>query len=169
MIKKTTHEDMRQMAFDSIPRKSFVIEVGCSSGNFAELMRNTEHRYIGVDIQQNKINEAKIKFPEMDFRCCDITKNLNILKQATVVVSFQCLEHIKEDLAVMKAVPFGANMFISVPNRTYKGHVRWYELEGWRERFKQYMQFKEIITIQHPVKKNNRAFLFKGIRNNESN
>ena len=161
----TTHDEMRKIAYEYIPRKSSVVEIGCSSGNFAELIRGTEHQYIGVDILSEKINEARKSFPDMNFVNCDITKNLYILEQATTVVSFQCLEHIKEDLKVINAIPFGLLVILSVPNRQYKGHVRWYELEGWEERYRPYIEFMSVTTIQHPKKPNNRSFLFRGLRN----
>ena len=169
MIITANHSEMRTVALAFIPRKSTIVEVGCSSGNFAELIKDTEHRYIGVDIQSDKINEARKKLPEMNFVNCDITKNLYIVERASTFISFQCLEHIKDDKKVINAISFAATVIFSVPNREYKGHIRWYELEGWKKRFEPYIAMKEVITIQHPKKPNNRSFLFKGIRNNESN
>jgi len=169
MIIKTTHEEMRRMALESIPRKSIVLEIGCSSGNFAEIIRRTEHGYIGVDIQTGKINEAQKKLPDMTFINCDITKNLKLLKKANVIVSFQCFEHIKKDLKLLKAIQPNTRLLISVPNRKYKGHVRWFEADGWEKRFSPFIDIHDVITIQHPTKKNNRSFLFKGVKGrNES-
>ncbi len=165
MIVTTTQDEMRIMALEWIPRQSHIVEVGCSSGNFAELIQRTEHRYTGIDILSDKIKEARKKFPDMNFVNCDIIKNLYMLHQATTVVSFQCLEHIKEDLKLIKEIPWGSIVIISVPNRKYKGHVRWFEEDGWTERFDPYITLNDAITIQHPKKPNNRSFLFRGIRN----
>jgi len=161
----TTQDEMRKMAFELISDGESIVEVGCSSGNFAALLKDRKHSYIGVDILSEKINEARKKFPNMNFVNCDIIQNLYILKQATTVVSFQCLEHIKDDLKLINAIPFGTITIISVPNRNYKGHVRWFEVDGWSERFSPYIELDEPIIIQHPKKPNNRAFLFTGVRN----
>ena len=90
---------------------------------------------------------------------------MDILKPATLFIAFQCLEHIQEDLKVLQALSEGCKCFISVPNSKYPGHIRWFELDGWRNRFKKYIDFDEIVTIQNPRKVNKRSFLFKGIRN----
>jgi len=170
MIFNITQKEMREMALDWIDPMGNIIELGCSDGNFAEELRKKGVKnYIGIDIQSDKINEARKKFPEMNFVNCDITKNLYILKQATTVVSFQCLEHIKNDLDVLSAIPLKSFVILSVPNRKYKGHIRWFELDGWRERFSPYLLIDKEITIQHPDKPNNRTFLFIGIRNGNNN
>jgi len=165
MILKVTQDKMREMALEWIPENQTIVEVGCSSGNFATLIKDTDHSYIGIDILSKKINEAREKLPNMNFVNCDIIKNLYMLKQATTVVSFQCLEHIKEDLKLIKSIPWGANVIISVPNREYRGHVRWFEVDGWKNRFAPYIDYDNITTIQHPKKVNNRSFLFIGVRN----
>ena len=137
MILKITQEEMRKNVADMLNSgEKWLIELGCSDGNFASIIRNRGIKnYLGIDIQQNKIDEAKRKLPDMTFICCDITKNLGILEGASTFVSFQCLEHIERDLDVIKAINQGTRCIISVPNSKYPGHVRWFELDGWSKRF----------------------------------
>ncbi len=158
-------DDMRLHASNWIVNnEKSILELGCSDGNFAELLNKKGIvNYKGVDILKDRISEAKAKFPGMNFICCDILKNLDILKDVGIFVSFQCLEHIKEDLKIITAIPHGTHIIISVPNKPFrKAHVRWFELDGWTERFSPYIDFEERITYQHPRKENNRYFLFKG-------
>lgn len=166
MIIVTTQDEMRDIAFTFIPKDgSLLLELGCSNGNFANLvMKHNIKNYVGVDIQIKKIQEAMDKFPALNFICCDITKNLTLLKDIKTFVSFQCLEHIQNDLDIIKAIPPGCLTIFSVPNRPYKGHIRWFEVDGWKNRFEPYIDFIDIITIQHPRKEGNRSFLFKGIK-----
>lgn len=166
MIINTTQKEMREIASKWIVKDDYVIEIGCNTGNFAALLNKKVKGYTGVDIQEDKISEARIKLPKMNFVNCDIIQNLEMLKNATVVVSFQTLEHIEEDLKILEAVPWGCIVIISVPNSKFKGHVRWFEIEGWRERFSKYVSIHEEITIQNPKKLNKRSFLFRGIRRN---
>ena len=167
MIFEITQDEMREMALKWIdPNENYIIELGCSSGNFAELLyREGIKNYLGVDILKDKIREAEKKLPEMIFVCDDILKRLNILKGATQFVSFQCLEHIEDDLKILNALKPTTKVIISVPNSPYKGHVRWFELEGWENRFSKYIDFDYTCVIQNPKKKNKRAFLFRGQRN----
>lgn len=166
MIFNIEQKEMREMALEWIDPLDNIIELGCSTGNFAKLLCDKGIKnYIGIDIQKDKIDEAKKKLPNMHFMCCDIVENLYMLGGATTFISFQCLEHIKEDLKVLKALKSETNVIISVPNSPYKGHVRWFELEGWQDRFSKYIDFDYACVIQNPKKVKKRAFLFRGVRN----
>jgi len=170
MILKTDQNEMRKIALKWIKDDELkVIELGCSNGNFAELLyKRGITNYLGIDIQSKKIIEARNRLPKMSFVRCDLCQNLDFLKRATTFVSFQSLEHIEEDLSIVKAIPYGAKVIISVPNSPYKGHVRWFEANGWEERFSKYIDIDKTITIQNPNKPTKRSFLFRGIRNGEN-
>ena len=167
MILKISQKEMRKIASGWIKQnEKIVIEAGCSSGNFISLLKDKKiGKYIGVDIDKEKIEEAKKKFPTFSFVALDISKNLYLLRNCSLFVSFQCLEHIKDDLKVIKAIPYNSKVIFSVPNSPFrKEHVRWFELDGWIDRFSPYIKFNEVITIQNPRKKDKRCFLFRGIR-----
>jgi len=167
MIIKTTQEKMRELASDWIEySEPMIIELGCSNGNFANLLNNKGIiNYTGIDILSEKIKEARNRFPHLNFIDCDITTNLYLLKSATTFVSFQCLEHIEDDLNVISAIPLGAIVIISVPNSPYKKeHKRWFEIEGWIKRFSPFININETVTIQNITKEKKRSFLFRGLR-----
>jgi 2-polyprenyl-3-methyl-5-hydroxy-6-metoxy-1,4-benzoquinol methylase len=164
MIYTVEHAEMRKMSSKWISKKEKVVELGCNTGNFAALMHKKGVNYLGIDIQSDKIKEARSKFPKMNFSNCDILENLELLRGASTFVSFQCLEHIKEDKKILKAIPSGTKVIVSVPNSKYKGHIRWFELKGWSERFSPYILFDKELTIQNPKKPNKRAFLFRGVK-----
>jgi SAM-dependent methyltransferase len=164
MIFKINHDEMRKMVVPWLDKNDkLIVELGCSNGNFASLLhKNGFRNYMGIDILKDKIKEAKNKLPGMSFICCDITENLYLLKGAITFVSFQCLEHIEKDLDVINSLRAGTKVIISVPNSPYKGHVRWFEFDGWEERFSPYIDFDCGYVIQNPKKLNRRAFLFRG-------
>lgn len=167
MILNVRQDKMREIACDWIDKdEKMIIEIGCSDGNFANLLyKRGITNYMGLDILPDKIEAAKKRFPEMQFKCCDATKTLEELKSATTFAAFQCLEHIKSDLNILKAIPTGANVIVSVPNSPYRDrHVRWFEADGWAERFSPYVEIERTIIIQHPVKEKKRSFLFKGVK-----
>lgn len=166
MIFNISQDEMRSLTLDWIIDDN-IIEIGCSDGNFASLLNiQGIKNYIGVDILKDKIIKAKKDLPYMNFICCDILKNLYLFNDMKTVVSFQCFEHIIEDLKILKSIQKGTKIILSVPNSPYKGHIRWYEKEGWKSRFSPYIDFDLIYTIQNPIKKNKRSFLFRGVRNN---
>ena len=160
----TTQDVMRQIVLDWIPENSKVIELGCSDGNFASILKNKKIQYLGVDILKNKIKEAIDTVKNRKFINCNILQNLNLLKNQDLFISFQCLEHIKGDLLILKNLDEGTNAIFSVPNSPYRGHIRWFELDGWKERYEKYIEFSDIYIIQNPRKNNKRSFLFRGVR-----
>ena len=166
MIFNITQDKMREMALDWInPNEKNIIELGCADGNFATLLYNKGiTNYIGIDIKKNAIDSAKIKLPNMNFMCCDICENEYILEGASLFVSFQCLEHIENDIKIIQSIKKETNVIISVPNSPYKGHVRWFELKGWEKRFSPYINFEYSCVIQNPNKPKKRSFLFRGVK-----
>lgn len=170
MIFNIIQEKMREMSLKWISDEGGIVELGCSNGNFAELLYKRNFlNYCGIDILKDKINEANKRLPKMSFFCCDIIQNLFLLERAKTFISFQCLEHIQEDLKVLQALNKDTNVILSVPNSPYKGHIRWFELEGWKSRFSPYIDFDYEYVIQNPKKPKKRAFLFKGVRNGYKN
>jgi len=166
-IVKRYPDDMLQTAVNWIsPDEIRIIEVGCGNGNFAEFIEQRGiSRYIGVDISKNEIDKAKDLYPQYRFLVADITKNYNFLNKASMIVSFQTLQHIKDDLPLLNNIKPKTKILISVPNSPYGDAIRFFELDGWEERFSQYIDFNKIITFQNMRKPDKRSFLFKGLRN----
>jgi len=174
MILKTTQDEMRKIAADLlIPFKGTILELGCSNGNFVSILKNKQadlKNYTGIDISKQKIIESKKLYPDINFIHKDICNNMHILKQVNNFVSFQTLEHVGivngiEDCLILKNLKSNTKIIISVPNSPYRNeHKRWFELEGWKNRYKNYINFSYEITIQNTKKENKRSFLFEGYR-----
>ena len=63
-----SQDEMRKHAVNLVlPEYGFLLEIGCSDGNFAELVNNKINNYIGVDIQQWKIDKAKENMRKIEF------------------------------------------------------------------------------------------------------
>jgi len=145
-----------------------IIEIGCNTGNFATVLEKRHiSNYIGIDIDADAIQQARKLHPKFKFYCTDITENLYYLTKASMIVSFYSFQYIKDDLIVLNNIPPGTKIILSVPNSSYKNyHVRWFELEGWEERFSEFINFDKIITSQTKRKPGKKLFLFRGVRNN---
>jgi trans-aconitate methyltransferase len=163
---------MRDIAVELLlPVDGLIVEIGCSNGNFAERLykRSRVTKYLGIDINKKKIEEAKKRINSFSFLNLDIHKNLDILKKCSAVVTFQTLEHIGtngglEDCEVLESITRGTKIILSVPNSPYKReHKRWFEIDGWKERYSPYIDFDFEMVIQNPRKSDKRSFLFRGV------
>jgi 2-polyprenyl-3-methyl-5-hydroxy-6-metoxy-1,4-benzoquinol methylase len=157
---------MRELAATYIYTFSFVVEIGCGDGNFAEILETRGLKsYIGYDIDGKKILEAKKKVPTFPFFVCDIFDVYKILNSADYIVALEVFEHLNNDIKLIKKIKKDKKIIFSVPNSPYKKeHKRWFELEGWKDRYDKFFNFEYIYTIQHPRKKDKRAFLFIGTK-----
>jgi len=175
MILKITQDEMRKIAVRLLkPLSEPILEIGCSSGNFLELLMKerdfSRTKYAGVDINKKAIEKAREKFPDITFKCIDISNYKKVLSKIHKIVSFQTFEHIgtkdsDEDRQIIKSLSSGTIFVFSVPNSPYLDeHKRWFELDGWIERYSPYLEFTYSLTIQNPKKENKRSFLFRGIR-----
>jgi len=161
---------MRQIAANFLPHTLYglTVEVGCSDGNFLRLLlqKHNIEEYVGIDINQDKINKCRLEFPNFKFVCGDALSYP--VERASYFLSFQSLEHIgtmggTEDIDLLKRLQKGTIVVFSVPNRPYKNlHKRWFELDGWLERYDSIINFETWVTIQHPIKQDCRSFLFYG-------
>lgn len=169
----TDQDEMRKTASELIlSMEGLIVELGCADGNFVSFLSDkiSSNNYIGIDILKEQTEKAREKYPDFIFLNLDICENLNILKIADIFCAFQVLEHIGtstgfEDCEILSKLKTGTKVVFSVPNSPYKKrHMRWFELEGWKERYSSYIKFDYELTIQNPIKSDRRSFLFKGIK-----
>lgn len=73
-----------------------VLDVGCGPGNSTCVLKNTfpDADILGVDSSQNMINKAKETYPDINFKLCDVTTDLDSLGSFDVIFSNACLQWI---------------------------------------------------------------------------
>lgn len=110
-----------KQAIDWIQKSDRAVELGCGVGQFADLAFRSGVRYIeGLDISREAIKRAsKIG---LNFTQTDITKIK--FPDADVYFCFETLEHIEDDLQVIKALPSEATFIFSVPDFIVEDHKR---------------------------------------------
>jgi trans-aconitate methyltransferase len=103
-----------------------VVDIGCGPGQVACLMRDAgiEH-YTGLDFSGARIAHAKMVCPGFDFIEADIFGS-DILATAAYdsVLIMEFLEHVEEDLSVLRRLRPGTHVLATVPNFPSAGHVR---------------------------------------------
>lgn len=123
-----------------------VIDFGCGSGQFAKLLLNNGKCFMcGIDFSGFAISIAYTLNPEhkQKFIVGDILKDLCI-PEYDLVVCFEVLEHIAQDLEAIKKIDSGKRFIFSVPNYDYQSHVRKFNSEV--EIIKRY---SDLVDIKH--------------------
>jgi 2-polyprenyl-3-methyl-5-hydroxy-6-metoxy-1,4-benzoquinol methylase len=158
--------DIRKKVVSNVPfPPGLILEIGCGAGNFFEHISSFNFDYIGIDLDSNQINKAKDKFSKGEFICGNIFDFENLLKSCTTIVSFQVFEHIENDFELFNKIETGKNIIFSVPNFPYRsefpdGHKRYYELDGWINRYNNIIDIDEVWIVKH-YKKQRKIFIFQ--------
>lgn len=79
------------------PRK--ILDVGCGPGNSTEVLYNKypDAYILGVDKSEEMIKTAKLKYPNLDFKICDVSKDLSELDgDFDIVFSNACIQWVPD-------------------------------------------------------------------------
>jgi len=98
-----------------------LLEIGCGEGRGVQILGPNVQTFTGIDKIGSVVEALKIKFPDFEFKQAHIPPLEAINSESyDFVVSFQVIEHIKDDLAYLREVyrvlrP-GGKAFITTPN-----------------------------------------------------
>ena len=142
-----------------------IIELGCGSGQFANMLFDAGfENYIGYDFSSVAIARAAELNPAN--RDCFLQKDIRGLvwpSAVETVIIFEVLEHLVDDIAVLKEVPSGFNVIFSVPNFNSFNHVRTFEnLPAIIARYGAYLDFSRYQRMD--IKNKKCRFLLQGNR-----
>lgn len=86
--------DLAKRIADKRPEN--VLDIGCGPGNSTSVLKQTFPRayILGVDNSEDMIKTAKESYPDIDFRLCDVTTQLDGLDSYDVIFSNACLQWI---------------------------------------------------------------------------
>lgn len=105
-----------------------VLDVGCGSGNLAEVLYRNRHKcnkYLGLDVRNKTIeknNEKFAKIPWISFDYGDFCKEVNLDNDWDFITSFEVIEHIGKQNAdkflfnIKKCCNDNTIVMISTPN-----------------------------------------------------
>jgi SAM-dependent methyltransferase len=101
--------------------KGDVLEVGCGEGRGVDLILPKAKSFTGIDKIREVVDSLKTKYPEGSFRQMVIPPFDSLPdNRFDVVVSFQVIEHIKDDLGYLKEIyrvlKPGGKALITTPN-----------------------------------------------------
>jgi SAM-dependent methyltransferase len=146
-----------------------VLDVGCGSGQIAEMLKDMGLRsYTGFDFSPKRIEWAQAAFPEFRFEMADAyTTTLFDDVQYNAVVCTEFLEHVERDLVVLGRIRPGTRFLGTVPDFGGGSHVRFFQsAEEVEERYAAMFDPFSVTTFVRPGGKS-RQFLLDGVTKNQ--
>ena len=147
-----------------------VLDLGCGTGDFSlfsglPFFETANTDYLGIDFSQKSIDIAKENHPQDKFICSDLLDPglFKVFKEANTFVMIEVLEHLNDDIPLIRRIPAKGNVILSVPDYTEEGsgHVRCFQsLTEASERYGPYIELTWAAV--HKFKSGNRIFILAG-------
>lgn len=136
-----------------------VVDLGCGTGRFLELLYRRDHyaRTTGIDWSETALDAAQRyispRHPDaqpFELVCMDLDDWEPAPDRAgnTVYVCSEVLEHLADDLELVRKVPAGHRLIFSVPNFDSDSHVRVFRNVGdiW-ERYAPLLRMRRWVHV----------------------
>lgn len=141
-----------------IDKSKRIGDFGCGTGQFALLAMREGFTYErGIDFSPRSIEVAKKINPgnEYKFLVGDLRDGSIYNFEYDIAVFSAVLEHITDDISVLKMIEIGKDVLALLPSRDSKGHVRYFSSsDEIRNRYSSYISINNIFVIHHGKNKN---------------
>ena len=135
-----------------------IADLGCGVGRFAELLAERGYRrYWGVDFSAQRVELARANVPGAtftvgDLRAPEIRDRYDAYETFTVM---EVLEHLQEDRDVVRSIPAGRRVILTVPNYQAAAHVRYFTtVEAACERYGDLVELDTDRVATVPTRRN---------------
>jgi SAM-dependent methyltransferase len=143
-----------------------VLDLGCGSGQFADLLRDRGIReYRGVDFSRKRVEWARQHCLDFTFVVEDVLRT-DLFKKFDydAVVCAEFLDHAQSDIEVIRRIRPGARFYAIVPNFPYLSHTRYFRdsrevLERYAEHFRDFR-----VSSYRADNKDKTYFLLEGVK-----
>lgn len=125
-----------------IPQDAKVVELGCGAGRFAPYALDRTEDYLGVDFAPALVEQARASNPTGLFEVRDL--RTDALPRGEVYVLLEVLEHLDDDLALLRRIQWGRLVILSVPSFDSAAHVRKFPEEGSAS-----ARYGDLLRIEH--------------------
>ncbi len=143
-----------------------VLDIGCGAGQIGSLLRDSGiPSYCGLDLSENAVRMARKICPEYQFVAASVfDTDLFERFDYDTVISLEFLEHVTEDMAVLRRIRPGKRFYGSVPNFPYECHVR--HFEDCQQVLDRYGSLFNQLTVDAFLASNDgiKYFLIEGIK-----
>lgn len=155
------------------PKHNMVLDLGCGVGRLARILYKEGFKdYVGVDFSTGMITKAKEQVPKFKFIIANmLSSEVNDLcKGCRTFVLLEVLEHITKDIEVLRMIPQGSLVVISLPSYSAKGHVRYFKSsKKVKLRYESVLDFDKGESKLVLNKKGSKIFVFSAYKKLESN
>lgn len=164
-LEESSSLPLYEAAADLIDTSLPVVDLGCGTGRFAELLRRRGvQTYAGLDFAADAIDEARryCRAPGFSFHVADLRTAPLMFISATYVL-LEVLEHLDDDRGLLARLRRGAPIVISVPDFWSASHVRVFpQVAAAVERYKESVFVTYSKTMSFPGS-DNLIHLIKGV------
>lgn len=115
-----------EFANKHIPARSSILEIGCGSGYGTNLLSKNAEKIIGLDVDKSTVERVSKRYNSKNcfFELYDGIRIPYADESFDVAVSFQVIEHIKNDKNIIKEIwrilKPGGIMIMTTPNRVFR-------------------------------------------------
>lgn len=129
-----------------------LLDLGCGTGQLDALLLDFDvERLTGVDFSASRIKLAATTNPAVEYVLGDAFEIDLRAFDYTAVVCTEFLEHVADDLGVIRRLRKGTNLLASVPSFTSKGHVRFFSsVEEVHQRYEVVLDRLEVRPFVAP-------------------
>lgn len=142
-----------------------ILDIGCGGGEIAAILRDRGFKkYVGFDFSEKRIQHARKICPEFHFEVADAFKtNLYFTVEYDAVICNEFLEHVENDIEVIKKIPRDKKFYGAIPNYPLANHVRYFEdTNSIHTRYGNYFKLLKIDRLLRDSK-NHILYLLEGI------
>ncbi len=143
-----------------------VLDLGCGPGQFAALLQDAGlSSYCGLDFSSKSIELARQLCPSYEFETADLSQPGVIeTRPYDCLVALEFLEHVEDDIGILKRVRTGTTVLATVPNFPTTSHVRHFSNEAEvRGRYEHlFTSFYLNALLLHP--RGTTLYLMEGIK-----
>jgi tetratricopeptide (TPR) repeat protein len=142
-----------------------ILDLGCGPGIFAKILLDKLPyiNYVGIDYSQVAIQLAQQSCPNSTFIETDAFKTPLLADHPyEIIIATEFLEHIEQDIELLKRLRSNTLFFGSVPNYYAIGHVRYFKTAA--EVFDRYSAcLKSLLVEEVPIGHGNVIYCISGV------
>jgi 2-polyprenyl-3-methyl-5-hydroxy-6-metoxy-1,4-benzoquinol methylase len=142
-----------------------ILDIGCGPGQFASFLRDKGFvNYLGVDFSPVAIAQARRVCSEFEFVVADMFQtDIPVTHTYNAVICMEFLEHVEEDIEILRRIRSGTYFLGTVPNFPFEAHVRYFHnANDVDNRYKTVFECLSVDT-HFADKKGKQFFLMDGI------